>query len=334
MLTKDGILVVLHDVLLDDTTNIAELSEFKDRKTEKTVEGVKMTGFFASDFTFAELRTSVRLRQRLEGRSTLYDGLFTIPSLEEVLQLAQKEEKERKEKKKVVEKKIDAAMATAAKATTEEKEKEEEERERAAATLGIYIELKHPEYHVKDLGFNMSKIFLDVLTRANVTVKGEGTVNDWEEPNVVLPIVIQCFDSTFLSQDLSLQTDLPLVQLVEEPERYTETEIAKIAEYAQGIGPYKEALLFGVNGSVERARERVQWAQERGLKVHPWTFRADRGVLSPFQGNSEEEETFFFCCLGVDGIFTEFPDQTRAIVDNIEKRELCEEFDCEAYKLG
>ena len=35
-----------------------------------------------------------------------------------------------------------------------------------------------------------------------------------------------------------------------------------------------------------------------GLLLHPWTFRADSGVLPRFDGDFEKEEMFFYCCLG------------------------------------
>ena len=41
----------MHDLLLDDTTDIAEHSEFADRNTTKLVDGKDMTGYFVNDFT-------------------------------------------------------------------------------------------------------------------------------------------------------------------------------------------------------------------------------------------------------------------------------------------
>ena len=79
-LTKDGIFVAMHDLLLDDTTDVAEHSEFDDRKTTKSVDGESITGYFVSDFTYSELLT-LRLRQRLSGRSTLYDNFFQVSLL-------------------------------------------------------------------------------------------------------------------------------------------------------------------------------------------------------------------------------------------------------------
>ena len=76
--------VAMHDLLLDDTTDVANFPEFADRRTTKIVEGSAMTGFFVDDFSYAELQM-LHLKQRLAGRSTLFDGLFSIPSFSEIM---------------------------------------------------------------------------------------------------------------------------------------------------------------------------------------------------------------------------------------------------------
>lgn len=44
--SKDGVLVCFHDVILDDTTNVANYKEFADRKRIYEVQGVNTTGYF------------------------------------------------------------------------------------------------------------------------------------------------------------------------------------------------------------------------------------------------------------------------------------------------
>lgn len=44
--SKDGVLVCFHDVILDDTTNVANYKEFADRKRTYEVQGVNTTGYF------------------------------------------------------------------------------------------------------------------------------------------------------------------------------------------------------------------------------------------------------------------------------------------------
>jgi glycerophosphoryl diester phosphodiesterase len=51
--TKDGFLVARHEPILDDTTDVKSRPEFASKKSTKTLDGIKTTAFFASDFTLA-----------------------------------------------------------------------------------------------------------------------------------------------------------------------------------------------------------------------------------------------------------------------------------------
>jgi glycerophosphoryl diester phosphodiesterase len=78
-LSMDGVFVAMHDLLLDDTTNVASFPQFADRYTTKTVDGQNMTGYFISDFLYSELQ-ELSLIQRIQGRSTLFNDLLKIPT--------------------------------------------------------------------------------------------------------------------------------------------------------------------------------------------------------------------------------------------------------------
>ena len=80
-------MVARHENEISETTDVADRPEFADRKTTKTIDGSKVTGWFTEDFTLAELKT-LRARERLPKlRSTEYDGQFDIPTFEEILTL-------------------------------------------------------------------------------------------------------------------------------------------------------------------------------------------------------------------------------------------------------
>ncbi|WP_417469435.1 glycerophosphodiester phosphodiesterase family protein [Maricaulis sp.] len=83
VLTSDGVFVVRHDRWLSDSTDIADHPEFADRRR---VEGDR-DDWWVDDFSFEEIRT-LRARQVREGRPTEFDGLYMIPTFEEVLDLA------------------------------------------------------------------------------------------------------------------------------------------------------------------------------------------------------------------------------------------------------
>ncbi|MFF3440923.1 glycerophosphodiester phosphodiesterase family protein [Streptosporangium sp. NPDC002721] len=90
--TKDHVLIARHENELSATTDIARHPEFADRRTSKVINGLRHTGWFTEDFTLEELRT-LRARERFprERRdNTAYDGTERIPTLDEVIQLAQK----------------------------------------------------------------------------------------------------------------------------------------------------------------------------------------------------------------------------------------------------
>jgi glycerophosphoryl diester phosphodiesterase len=84
--TKDGVLIVRHENEIGGTTDVAD--KFAERKTTKTVDGQRVTGWFSEDFTLAEIKT-LRARERLAFRSHAYDGQFQIPTFDEVIVLAQ-----------------------------------------------------------------------------------------------------------------------------------------------------------------------------------------------------------------------------------------------------
>ena len=90
--TKDGVLVARHENEISGTTDVSAHPEFADRRTTKLIDGVPVSGWFTEDFTYRELKT-LTARERLpEVRpdNTAYDGELKIPTLEQVLDLAQK----------------------------------------------------------------------------------------------------------------------------------------------------------------------------------------------------------------------------------------------------
>ena len=110
----------------------------------------------------------------------------------------------------------------------------------------------------------------------------------------------------------------------------TDAGLAEIARYADGIGPWKVYIVSsGRSTSTATARSvtrtatarstmrtasccrrpsLIRRAHARGLVVHTWTFRNEpRRLLSDYRGNPVEEYLQFYE-LGVDGVFSDFPD--------------------------
>ncbi len=89
-ITKDGVLVARHEPEIKDTTNVEDHPEFANRRTKKMIDGTEFEGWFVEDFTLAELKTlraTERIPQFRPGNAAAYDGLYEIPTLQEILDL-------------------------------------------------------------------------------------------------------------------------------------------------------------------------------------------------------------------------------------------------------
>ena len=167
--------------------------------------------------------------------------------------------------------------------------------ERTGGAVGIYPELKAPAWH-RGEGLPVEEALLEVLERYGYRETGA-------------PIFVQSFEEDSLRRLRALGSQLPQVFLMAEVEQYrsflSAEGIAGIAEFASGIGPAKTML--------ERQPELIGWAHDAGLKVHPYTFRADQ--VPDRYDSAEGELSRFLFELGVDGVFTDFPDRARTVVD-------------------
>ena len=112
VMTKDGELLARHEPLLarvnidaagnfllgsdgkpvlnrtDTSTNVWMLDKYASRLTVKTVDGGKVGGWFAEDFTAAEIRADIRAQERLRDLRTAnnsHNDLYVIPTLQEVI---------------------------------------------------------------------------------------------------------------------------------------------------------------------------------------------------------------------------------------------------------
>ncbi len=145
VMTKDRILVARHENEIGATTDAA--AKFPDRKRTKVIDGQSTTGWFAEDFTLAELK-QLRARERLEFRSHRFDGRFEIPTFEEILVFVRREER------------------------------------RLGRRIGIYPETKHPSYH-ESLGLPITDSLLSVLARHGYRDRSEPVfIQSFESANL------------------------------------------------------------------------------------------------------------------------------------------------------
>jgi glycerophosphoryl diester phosphodiesterase len=293
VITRDGALVVRHENEIGGTTDVASHPEFAARKTTKTIDGEPMTGWFTEDFTLAELRT-LRARERLpvlRAANTRYDGVFGIPTFEDVLAMVAA---------------ADAQRATLARQNGLP----------PPPRIGVYPETKHPSYFAA-LGLTFDDRLLDALARHGYTRRSD-------------PVCIQSFEVANLKA-LRRRTDLPLVQLVApegqpfdftragDPRSYRDlmddAGLAEIATYADAIGPHKWMVVqFGPGGASDTGLARR--ARNFKLGVHVWTLRAENEFLpvalrsagNPAAWGDLAKEIDALLDAGITGFFSDHPD--------------------------
>ncbi len=305
--TKDGVLIARHEPNMINTTDVASRPEFASRKTTKMVDGVAEVGFFASDFTLAEIKT-LRAIMPQSARTQAFNGVFQIPTLEEVINLVKQAEKDTGKK------------------------------------IGIYPETKHPTYH-DNLGLSLEEPLLATLTKTGFTDPSRVFIQSFEVSNLKelntktnLPLVqlLDAYDVDYATGKLLYQdvNARPYDFTVKGDTRtyedlQTAKGLAEIATYADGIGPWKRMIVSVKNvdanndgkaddlnndGAINDAdrvtlapTSLVQDAHKVGLQVHPYTFRNEAGTLASNYGGNPAKEFEQFINLGVDAYFTDFP---------------------------
>jgi len=289
--TRDGVLVARHGNEISETTDVAARGEFAGRRTTKSVDGVRLTGWFTEDFTLAELKT-LRARERIPAvrqENTLYDGRYEVPTFQEVIDLA--------------------------KAATES----------TGRTIGIYPETKHPTYF-DGLGLSLEEPLVDALERNGYrSAKDPVFVQSFEVGNLrklsslTKVRLVQLFDGPGRPWDLTVNGD---------PRTYsdlaTPSGLTGIAAYAAGIGPAKNRVIArNTDQTLGAPTSLVGDAHSLGLLVHAYTFRNEstflpaelrRGNLTTDYGDAFSEYQAFYAA-GVDGLFCDNPDTARLARD-------------------
>ncbi|MBD2522872.1 glycerophosphodiester phosphodiesterase [Nostoc sp. FACHB-133] len=292
--TKDGVLIARHENEISETTDVASHTEFARRQTTKIIDGESKTGWFTEDFTLAEVKT-LRAKERigqLRSQNTAYDGLFEIPTLQEIIDLVKRKSAE-----------INRA-------------------------IGIYPETKHPTYF-KSIGLALEPPLLATLTAngyegANAPV----FIQSFEVSNLQdlstktdLPLV-QLLNNSGKPNDFVVSGDeRTYADLV------TASGLREIAKYAQAVGVHKNLLVpRDSSGKLRRHKAAcrqisptslVTDAHTAGLLVHAWTFRNEDYFLPlDFQGNPQGEYELFFS-LGVDGVFSDYPDTASTVKESL-----------------
>jgi glycerophosphoryl diester phosphodiesterase len=277
VLTKDGVLVARHENEISETTDVATHPEFADRKTMKTIDGQKFTGWFTEDFTLAELKT-LRAKERLpllRKANIAYDGQYEVPTFAEILDLAKAKSAE------------------------------------TGRIIGVYPETKHPSYFA-GIGLPHEEPLLKTLAQYGMD-KADSPVfiQSFEvgnlqalRPKTRLPL-IQLMASDGGPADLPAQSYAAMASA---------DGLKQVALYADGIGVEKAMVIpRTMLGNLAEPTSLVRDAHAAGLKVHLWTFRRENYFLplslksgvNPAGHGDLVAEIAAFLAAGIDGFFTD-----------------------------
>ena len=308
--TKDGVLIARHDPNLDYSTNVSTKAEFAGRKKTTTVDGETQTGWFASDFTLAEIKT---LGANMTGDATRpqqYNGLYKVITFQEIIDLAIAKTKEK------------------------------------GRTIAVYPETKNPTYH-RELGLPLEDTLIAIINKTGWNSKTAPIFVQSFEPSSLKYMrskglntrLIQLIDA----DDYDLKTGkLTFAAPYDRPydwfksgdkrlfsDMVTVTGLTEIKTYADGIGPWKPYIvpvkweLNAAGAPVDKNGDGktdisdalsqtptslVSDAHKLGLLVHPYTFRNEKRRLTFDMAGDPLNEYLQFYRLGVDGLFSDFAD--------------------------
>jgi glycerophosphoryl diester phosphodiesterase len=308
VVTKDGVLIARHEPMLSGTTNVADLPQFASRKTTRKVDGVDTTDWFAGDFTLAEIK-QLRAKQSMSDRDQSKNGQYQVPTLQEVIDLAKKEAGAR------------------------------------GRALGIAPETKHSTFHAA-LGLPIEDRLVTVLKEAGwAEASSPVVIQSFEVANLkylntrIDVKLAQLLDAEDVDKDGNIVLNAPYAQpydfvVVGDKRTYkdllTKEGLAEVKSYADILAPWKPYILPSkqvdqngdgkaddLNGDgkadeqdrvLAPATSVVKDAHAAGLQVFTWTFRNEpKRLASSFKGDPAAEYKAFYA-LGVDGLFSDFPD--------------------------
>ena len=186
------------------------------------------TGFFASDFTLAEIKRLRRV-QDFPERPQQFNGKFEVPTLEEIIALAKRKSEEK------------------------------------GRVIGIYPETKHPTYH-RSIGLPLEKRLVETLARAGWNRRDAPVfIQSFEQGSLkelrkMTPIrLIQLVDANDVNPDGSLDFTAPFDRPFDwtasgDPRLLartfgffvTDAGLREIKTYADGIGPWKRYIVSSV----------------------------------------------------------------------------------------
>lgn len=291
--TSDGVLVVRHENEISGTTDVSERREFRDRRTTKTVDGVRLTGWFTEDFTWEELST-LRCRERmprLRSENVVFDDSERILSLRDVLEIV------------------------------------DEESVRHGRDFKVVVEIKHARYF-RELGLDLIDMLLEDLAVTGWDCKADRLIFECFELGALGQLQSAGAEGEyiFLIEQVGAPADEPRRRGHRFAWYRKNAGLRFLAKRVDGISVAKANVMrVGPFGRARKPSSLVRRARARGLKVYTWTLRPENRYLNPRFRSSRSQAAWgdwlgeFDLVLGsgVDGIFVDQPDLGRAAVSQL-----------------
>ena len=307
--TKDGVLIARHDPNLDFSTDVAKRPEFASRKKTVQVDGETQTGWFASDFTLAEVKTLGAISTDAE-RPQQFNGLYKVVTFQEIIDLV----------------KLRSTQL--------------------GRTIAVYPETKNPTYH-RSLGLPLEDKLIALIKAAGWNSKTAPIFVQSFEPGSLKEMRAKGLNTRLVqlidADDYDLKTGkLTYAAPYDRPYDWTQAGdtrlfsamvtpagLAEIKAYADGIGPWKPYIVpvkgtldaagnvRDLNGdgkvnyadvSTQAPTTLVDDAHKAGLFVHAYTFRNEQRRLAFDYNKDPKAEYLQFYRLGLDGVFSDFAD--------------------------
>jgi glycerophosphoryl diester phosphodiesterase len=294
--TQDGILVLRHENEISGTTDVSSRAEFASRRTTKTIDGARQTGWFTEDFTWAELST-LRARERLPAirqSSSTFDGQAPIIRFSDLLDLLD-----------------DAADET-------------------GRAVGLVAEIKHAAYF-ESIGLALDELVAAELVRAGWN-SGDGrlTVESFEK-TVLDQLRGRGIRSknVFLLEAAGSPPDL-VARFGTAADSYasflTRDGLRMLRRDVEGISVDKSMILpLPAADSSAVSSVLVDAAHAAGLEIYCWTLRPENRFLTDGFRRGSDPSAFgdwqsafaLILATGVDGVFADQADLAIAARDDV-----------------
>ena len=278
VMTKDNVLIVMHDITLDRTTDVADKFPHKARDDNR---------YYAIDFTLKEIQTlsaterffldETKKNQEYKTRFPINTSSFRVHTFEEEIQLIQG---------------LNNSTGN---------------------NIGIYPEIKQPIFH-RNEGKDLSSAIVSTLKNYDYKTKQSKLYLQtfcFEELKILKDEILPEAEIDLnLIQLVDNENTYPWI--------FEEDGMQRLANFADGIAPEKSLIVTNLSTlSSIKITQLVRRAHAAGLKVHPYTYRSDPGQMPSYVKSFEELLEKHYLDADVDGIFTDFPDKATRFLQTI-----------------